>query len=65
MTEAKLIARTKATTGNPHDEVDEGGNQVDGGGIVIGLGLVIARYFGDFDSMVLVCPNYDQEYQGD
>lgn len=33
-----------------------------GAGLVIGVGLVVTRYFGNFDSMVLVCPNCDEEY---
>ncbi len=33
-----------------------------GAGLVIGAILIGLRYFGDFDSLVLVCPNCDEEY---
>lgn len=36
-----------------------------GAGLVIGGGLIALRYFGDFDSMVLVCPSCDAEFVDD
>ena len=33
-----------------------------GAGLVIGVLLVVARYFGSFDSMVLVCPSCEEQY---
>ena len=32
-----------------------------GAGLAIGVVLVIARYFGDFGNLVLVCPNCEAE----
>ena len=33
-----------------------------GAGLGIGVGLVSAKYFGNFDSMILVCPNCGEQY---
>jgi len=36
-----------------------------GAGLVIGAGLAIARHFGDFESLVLLCPNCEEQFVED
>lgn len=36
-----------------------------GAGFVIGGVLVLLRYFGEFDTRVLVCPNCEEAYEQD